>query len=808
MRQIRKFAGLLLSLGLLLGMEGTAFAQSHYSTKQAQESYDAGIKYEQQAEQNGDKKYLERALTSYREAVDAEPNMANAYVRLGYVYYALGRSREAIGLLRNAVQKHPDNVELKHYLGLNLFNVGEVNEAETLLKEVVEERQNLPEAYFILGKIQLDRGQLESAQVNFGKYADLTPNDVQAYRALSQAYIQAKNVDGAELSLAKILEMEPNDVIATINMGHVQFEHGNIDEAVRYYEKAYDMDSRHNELLYTIASAYYLSGQYEEAIKRFNKVLDEDPTHMSAEYFIADCELKLGNLDKAEQLFKELGEKMPDYRYIRLKLDYIDIQRGNKKAIKSVKEEVEESNNPEDIHFGAVMLRQSGDVESSLSLHRRLSDTNPEKTQYSIYLARDYLETHNYTQAAEVLQNIIDNDLNNNVAWSMMSLTLLYQGADSMMLGDFDQARMLFEQALGMDVHVTQAQCSLSQLALLEGDMDTAYSAYMAAEQISSDDPNVIKLAAQFDMMDGAYDYAVKRLTELNATQSSRAMGGSGWYLLAIAQSNMGNWTEAEKSLAEAEKYGVVDSPANAAVALERAMSAYRANDFDTFTRQLERIDQYKEGLDGVDKIRFDYLTAVNHIRNKRFSQAKSALETVRSEFDELNSSARATIVNNGVLDISVELAYVYYETGNLDAALSIIEKHKNNASFNAIEMAVRRKLGFQALRSKKYDKAVENYNRLDSLGAKSNSDQFNLVVARLMSDKLSDANATLAKFANGDLPEGVLNYAIYLDKTGNASLATRYYEKYVGMSHARKAEEVRKMLATKQRVWGSQTNN
>ena len=86
MRHFKKWAGLVLSLGLLLGAQNTAFAPSHYSTKQAQESYDAGIKYEQQAELKGDKKYLEKALSSYKEAVDAEPNMANAYVRLGYVY--------------------------------------------------------------------------------------------------------------------------------------------------------------------------------------------------------------------------------------------------------------------------------------------------------------------------------------------------------------------------------------------------------------------------------------------------------------------------------------------------------------------------------------------------------------------------------------------------------------------------------------------------------------------------------------------------------------------------------------------------
>lgn len=813
MRHFTRWSGWFLCLGLLFGAVEPVLAQSHYSTKQAQESYDAGIKYEQQAEQKGDKKYLEKALSSYREAVEAEPNMANAYVRLGYVYYALGRSNEGIEMLRSALQKHPDNIELKHYLGLNLFQSGQMDEAQKILTEVTDVRQDLPEAYFILGKIQLDRGQFEAAQINFSKYADLTPNDVQAYRALSQAYIQAKNVDGAELSLSKLLEMAPDDVLATINMGHVKFEHGQVDEAVKYYEKALSMDSRHKELFYTIASAYYLSGEYEEAIKRFDRVLEDDPTHMSAQYFIADSELKLGRLDDAEKHFKELSEKMPNYRYIQLKLDYIRLQRGDQKALQDVERQIEESDHPEDIHFGAVMLRRAGKTDASLSLHKRLADNHPAMAVYSIYLARDYLETRNFAQAAEVLQSVIDTDLNNHVAWEMLSLSLLYQGADAMMLGDFEQAKQFFEQSLGMDVHAIQAQCSLSQLALLEGDLESAYSIYQAAEQISADDPSVVKLAAQFDIMDGAYDYAVKRLVDLNATQSSRAMGGTGWYLLAIAQSNLGAWSEAEKALAEAEKFGVVDSPANAMVALENAMKNIKEEDYENLAKNLERIEQYKDGLDALDKVRYDYLTAISHIRNKRFSQAKSALEAARKEFDELNNESRNLIVNKGVLDLSFELAYVYYETGNFDSAISIIEKHQartkdKNKDFSAIEAAVRRKLGFQALRAKKYDKAIDNYNRIDSLGTRTASDQFNLVVARLMSNRLSDADAALQKLANQDTPEGVLNYAIYLDKSGDAALATRYYEKYVGLSHARKAEDVRKMLATKQRVWGSQANS
>ena len=115
--------GVILAAGLAIwSTEG--LAQSHYATKQAQESYDSGIKLERRAEEKGEKSYLKDAEAAYREAISAEPNMAPAYVRLGYVLYALNRSEEGVEVLTGAVQRNPENVELKHYLGLNLYQSG------------------------------------------------------------------------------------------------------------------------------------------------------------------------------------------------------------------------------------------------------------------------------------------------------------------------------------------------------------------------------------------------------------------------------------------------------------------------------------------------------------------------------------------------------------------------------------------------------------------------------------------------------------------------------------------------------------
>ena len=801
MRYLRSCAWIVASL-LMFGAND-AFAQSHYATKQAQESYDSGIALERQAEERGDNSYLEKAEKKYREAIAAEPNMVSAHIRLGYVLYALKRSDEGVQLLETIRQRHPDHVDIKHYLGLNLYESGKIDEAEQLLMDVVKSRQDLPEAYFVLGKINLDKRDSAKAQEYFELYAAATPNDAQAYRALSSAYIQARNVHGAETALTKLLELEPDDVIAKINMGHVKYERGHLDEAVKLYESAYASDTRRTDLLYTIASAYYLSGRYEEAIQRFAVVLEKDSTHMGAQYFTADSYLKLEQLDKAEELFDNLEEKMPDYRYLKLKKAYIRMKRGEPGATDKVRSLMKEAEHPDDLHFGAVMLRKRGFVDESIDIHTRLRNAHPGKEIYGVYLAREYLETKNYLEASELLMALIDESLDNTLAWEMLSFVLLQQGVDAMMLGEFDSARSFFDQALSMEVHTVEAHCSLAQLSLLEDNAESAFTSFQTAEKLSPTHPHVIKLAAQFDIMDGENTYAIQRLKKLETEQNSDALGGAGWYLLAIAQSNIGDWDSASTSIATAEKYGFIDSPATALVALHDAIKAHEADDFSGTEKHLDRVEKYKEGLDLPDKVKFDYLKAVLNIRNKKFAVARESLISARDGFEQLDWDAQQQITTDGKFDINFELAYVYYETGNYDSALTLLKgNHSNQAK--SLESAIRRKLGYQALKNKKTSEALENFNRLNTLGNLSASDQYNLAMAKLQAKKLNHPEETLEKYAHQNLPEAVLNYAIYLDHAGDAAKATRYYEKYVSMTSAKKSETVREMLETKQRVWGT----
>lgn len=784
-----------------------AHAQSHYATNQAQEHYDEGINLERRAEQQGETKYLEEAKKSYEAAIKADPNMVSAYARLGYVMYALKQSKDGIARMREALKRHSSNVELQHYLGLNLFQNGDIDEAEAVLTGVVEKRNDLAEAYFVLGKIALDKNDYEKAQGHFASYAAQTPNDIRAYRALSTAYMEARNLEGAESSLAQILKLDPEDFVATVSMGHVKFERGQIEEAISYYEKAYKMDKKRTELVYLMGSAYYLSGRYEDAIKRFDELIKLNSEHFGAIYFRADSFLKLGKLDEAEEGFRYILKEKPDYNYVKLKLAEIDSLRGkSQEAASATRELLGATSNGDDRHYSAVLLRRMGYLEESVEIHQKLVSEQPGSMRYKLYLARDFLEGKNYDQAILLVSEVIDKEISNNTAWEMLSLTLLYKGYDAMLSGNLADAKSSFEQALSTEQHKVESHCGLSQIAVMEGDLEQAQSQYQEAVSLSAQHPSVLKMGAIFDILIEDYVAAKQKLGTLQGLGRDDAIGAGGWYLLAVVNSNTGNWGEASQHLLKAEGLGLIDMPASAALALQNAMTAAKAANYAELDLQLSKAEVFKDMLDEVDLVRFNYLSVSSLVRQKKFAQAKTLLESVKKDFNGMSPELRAQIVEGGNLDVDYELAYINLESGSYDAALRLVSS-KRGGEYKNLELALRRKLGADAFKSRRYGQAVDHLNTVIALGGNDTADNFNLSVAELMAGKLRDADNTLEKFARQSIPEALLAYAIFLDDSGQSAKASSYFAKYLKTSDGRKAEEVKKILQTKERVWGPSAN-
>ena len=158
--------------------------------------YELGVLYKENKEHN-------KALESFKKAIEFNPKHSMALYETGVVYESQKNYDEAI----------------KNY------------EGSLKIKENSEALQNLGVCY-------LKKGLLEEAYKNFFKSMLLNPNRYSIYNNLGAVLEKSGNYDSAAQMLEVGIRLNPSNKIGFYNLGVVLDKKGDFKNAVKNYEKA------------------------------------------------------------------------------------------------------------------------------------------------------------------------------------------------------------------------------------------------------------------------------------------------------------------------------------------------------------------------------------------------------------------------------------------------------------------------------------------------------------------------------------------------------------------------------------------
>ena len=133
-------------------------------------------------------KLAQDAVERNQLLLQTNPQDAEAQLRLGSAFYVLGRTTEALDLLRAATQLRPDDNTV-HYQ---------------------------------LGSIYLRQNRLDEAKKEFETVLRLKPDDFQASGSLGSVLLRQGNLDQAEFYFENTLRINPEDPIARANLARVR----------------------------------------------------------------------------------------------------------------------------------------------------------------------------------------------------------------------------------------------------------------------------------------------------------------------------------------------------------------------------------------------------------------------------------------------------------------------------------------------------------------------------------------------------------------------------------------------------------
>lgn len=272
--------------------------------------------------------------------VENDPQNEKQTIRLALLKWRLGKSAQAIALLRDAVAQWPESAEVHFQLGTLLAADDHTEEAELRFTQAVAIDSDHVDGMVAMAMCMGTRNEPRDAVRHLKKAQHLRPNDTRIAMLLSVAARAARDngtpiavyaamptqptcTDESIRELAQIVEKEPEfvDAILAIDQrdtdesvfamlahtlqtaikrnpsqadlhyqcGCVLQRLGRTREAIREAEKAVDINPRYVRALILLAKLYQQTDRYDDAATRL-----EQTVLLGAEY--ADTYYLLGNL--------------------------------------------------------------------------------------------------------------------------------------------------------------------------------------------------------------------------------------------------------------------------------------------------------------------------------------------------------------------------------------------------------------------------------------------------------------------------------------------------------------------------------
>ena len=215
--------------------------------------------------------YDEDALNYYKEAMEAEPALPDAFFNAGFFYlkqrnYAeakdsfetylaltcdakdeeLGengiyKKNRAQEIINNISNRNMDDVHFK--AAYDLINRGEEEKGLEEIRKFIEKNPNVWNAWFMLGWGMRKIGRYPEAKLAFEKALTLEGGDTSdTYNELSICLLENGDLCGAKKILEKALAKDSENTKIISNLGYLALKEGNLSLASGYFQTVLEID--------------------------------------------------------------------------------------------------------------------------------------------------------------------------------------------------------------------------------------------------------------------------------------------------------------------------------------------------------------------------------------------------------------------------------------------------------------------------------------------------------------------------------------------------------------------------------------
>ena len=257
----------------LTGREEQALAVKPTNNPEAYDAYLRGLAFEARSDFDA----LGKAISSYEQAVELDPNFALGWARLsrGHALLYFREAGDITAARRDA--------------------------AKSALDTAQKLQPDSPETLLALGYYQ---------------------------------YWVLRDYQLAKTTFKRVQKMLPGSSDVLKGLGAVSRREGHWDQSVAYWEQALVLDPRNVELLVQAASTYAELRQFQAALKLYDRALDivpNEPNLMASKAGIYQAE---GNLEQAGKFLSQINAQTPSPIALGIKMTQLRLERNYAEVIR------------------------------------------------------------------------------------------------------------------------------------------------------------------------------------------------------------------------------------------------------------------------------------------------------------------------------------------------------------------------------------------------------------------------------------------------------------------------------------------
>ena len=222
---------------------------------------------------------MDAAITCFQQALQIEPDFAEAHNNLGNALLQMGKVDDAITHCQRALQISPEDAQARLNLGNALFRKGGVGDAITQYRKALQIDPAFAMAHNNLGTVLRQEGRVDEAITEYQKALQIKPNEAEFHNNLGKALQQKGRVGEAISQYREALQIQPEDPGIQNNLAWLLATCS--EASLRNGSKAVELARRANALtggenpaiLRTLAAAFAEAGRFPEAMETAQRAL-------------------------------------------------------------------------------------------------------------------------------------------------------------------------------------------------------------------------------------------------------------------------------------------------------------------------------------------------------------------------------------------------------------------------------------------------------------------------------------------------------------------------------------------------------